>query len=493
MTIEPDNGMQRDGFSVGGKRWAVIFLIAFLGTASIMILCREVFIPMVEPGVSHGLVGHDPKYYHSLAVALAQEIKEKGWATWTLRPHGQAPAGILGALYVFAGPDSRVVIILNALLHVTGTMALCGIITRFVSWKLAVLICVPYWLSPYQMMMLYSQPNKDSFVWAGGMVLAYGWMELVRLFQSATLSTSKIWFRALLLVYAGAGLMALVRPYLATIVVLHGAGVLCWLLIRFVRACSADGATRSRDQAVKLVTLVLLLGAIMSPSRSDFESESGARRLEYVKSLPETLSWNRTEWIPESIDNKIATIMIAHRGSFRDFLNDRLQDGEVVSKNAREALIDLDHRFQDMTDVVVYLPRAIQIGLFVPFPEQWALFEFPSGSAFWSVSTWYPRPPVKGLRMFVAYIAYGFLMWGVMHFRDRQDLVLAIGFSLPFIIFYALAVPHVGALDRYRSPFFSLLVTMGLTCAARCWAERKVRVFRRAHASPGISGSVSAE
>jgi hypothetical protein len=485
--------MHRDGFWVDGKGRVVIFLIAFLCTASIMMLCREVFIPMISPGVSHGLVGHDPEYYHSLGVAASQEIKEKGWAAWTLRPDGQSIAGILGALYVFVGPDSRVVIILNALLHVTGTMALYGIMTRFVSWKLAVLICVPYWLSPYQMMMLYSQPNKDSFVWAGGMVLAYGWMELVRIFQSTTPSMSKIWFRALLLVYAGAGLMAFARPYLAAIIMFHGAGVLCWLLIRFVRACSADGATGARDQAVKLVTLVLLLGAIMPFSRVDFESEAGVRRLEYLKSLPEILSWKRTEWIPESIDSKIATIMIAHRGSFREFLNDRLQDGEVVSKNAREALIDLDHRFEDMTDVAAYLPRAVQIGLFAPFPEQWALFAFPSGSGYWSVSTWYPRPPVKGLRMFVAYIAYAFLLWGLMRFRDRQDLAFIIGFSLTFILFYGLAVPHVGALDRYRSPFFSLLVTTGLACAVRCWVDRKVRVFRRPHASLDDSGTVSAK
>jgi hypothetical protein len=473
MVNKIGEGLHSYGDSVSCKRWTVIFLIAFLGTASIMMFCREVLIPMILPGVSQGLVGHDPKYYHSLAVALAQDIKGKGWSAWTLRPDGQAPAGILGALYVFAGPDSRVVIIPNALLHVTGMMALCGIVTRFVSWKWAVLICVPYWLSPYQMMMVYSQPNKDSFVWAGSMVLVYGWMELVCLFQSATPGISKQWFRALLLVYAGAGLMALVRPYLATIVVFHGVGVLCWLVIRYARACRADGVTGSRDQAVKLVTLVFLLGAVGTFSLSDFQSEAEMRRFEYVKSSQENLPWNRTEWIPEIIDNKIATIMIAHRGSFRDFLNDRLPDGEVVSKNAREALIDVDHRFVDVTDVVAYLPRAIQIGLFSQFPEQWALFNLPSGSAFWSVSTWYPHPPVKGVRMFLAYSAYLFFAWGIIHLRDRQGLTVAISYSMTFIVFYALAVPHIGALDRYRTPFLTVLVALGFACAIRCWFEKK--------------------
>lgn len=470
--------MRCDEFVVGGKRYAVIFLIALLGAASIMMLCREVFIPMSVPEAPHGLVGQDQTYYHSLAVALAQEIQEKGWSAWTLWPDGQAPAGILGSLYVFFGPDSRLVILINAILHAVGTMALYGIVTRFVSWKAALFLCAPYWLSPYQMMTWYSQPNKDSYVCAGGMILIYGWMELARLFQDTTPSMSKLWFRVLLLVYAGATLVTLIRPYLTALVVLHGVGMLCWLLIKSVRVYRADGARGSRNQAVKLVSVLLLLVAILPFSKSGFENESMERRLTHVKSLTATAAWHRTAWIPEVIDNKIATIMIAHRGSFHDYLNDRLPDGEVVSINAREALIDLDHRFQDVLDVVVYFPRAIQIGVFAPFPERWVLFQMPSGSSLWSLSTWYPRPPVKGLRMFAAYISYGFLLWGVIRFHDRQDLAIALGFSLTFILFYALAIPHVGVLDRYRSPFFSLLVTLGFTCAVRSWTDRKVGVFR---------------
>ncbi|MEK6736320.1 MAG: hypothetical protein AABY47_07100 [Pseudomonadota bacterium] len=482
--------MPREGSLLSGKRWAVIFFMALFGTASIMMLCREVFIPMSATGALRGLVGHDQTYYHSLAVVLAQEIKEKGWVAWTLRPNGQAPAAILGALYVFFGPDSRVVILINALLHTVGTMALYGIVMRYVSWKVALFLCTPFWFSPYQMMSLYSQPNKDSYAWAGALILIYGWMELARHFQKAMPSMSKIWFRALFLVYAGATLMILVRPYLVTFVVLYGAGVLCWLLIQSVRVYRADGARGSRDQTVKLVSVLILLLAILPLSKSDVENETLERRLKYMKSLTATAAWHRTAWLPESIDNKIAAIMIVHRGSFHDFLNDQMSDGEVVTTNASEALIDLDHRFEDVADVIAYLPRAIQIGIFAPFPERWALLK-PSGSALWSFSTWYPRPPVKGLRMFMAYISYGFLLWGIIHFRNKQDLALILCFSLTFILYYAFAIPHVGALDRYRSPFFCLLVTMGFTCAARCWTDRKAGVFHSASTSPDVSVTAS--
>ena len=484
--------MPREGSSLSGKRWAIIFFIVLFGTASIMMLCREMFIPVFATGALRGLVGHDQTYYHSLAVVLAQEIHQKGWVAWTLRPDGQAPAAILGALYVFFGPDSRVVILINALLHAVGTMALYGIVVRYVSWKMGLFLCVPFWLSPYQMISLYSQPNKDSYAWAGALILIYGWMELAGHFQKAVPSMSRIWFRALFLVYAGATLMILVRPYLMPLVVLYGAGVLCWLLIQSVRDYKADGAMGSRDQAVKLVSVLILLLAILPLSKSDVENEKLENRLKYLKSLTTTTAWHRTAWLPESIDNKIAAIMIVHRGSFHDFLNDQLPDGEIVGANAREALIDLDHRFEDVADVIAYLPRAIQIGVFAPFPERWTLLK-PSGSTLWSFSTWYPRPPVIGLRMFLAYIAYGFLLWGVIHFRNKQDLALVLCFSLTFTLYYAFAIPHVGALDRYRSPFFSLLVTMGFACAARCWTDQKAGVFRSAYTSPDVSGAASKE
>ena len=71
--------MPREGSLLNGKRWAVIFLLSFFGTASLMTLCRTVLIPIAAPWHIEGLTGQDQIYYHRFAVALAQNINENKW------------------------------------------------------------------------------------------------------------------------------------------------------------------------------------------------------------------------------------------------------------------------------------------------------------------------------------------------------------------------------------------------------------------------------
>lgn len=247
------------------------------------------------------------------------------------------------------------------------------------------------------------------------------------------------------------------------------------------------------DRPLKLVTICLLLGVVALQSylfsSSEYERGVEGRRLEAVQSM----AWQRTAWIPQRLDDKIAALMISNRGSYRDFLKDRLPDGEIVSAHAREALIDIDYPFEKISDVIAYLPRAIQIGFLAPFPEHWAVFEFPSDSPAWTFSTWYPRPPVRGIRMMAAYIGYVFFLWGVLSLHHRQDLLVAFIFSGTFILFYALAVPHMGALGRYKYSCFFLLVTLGFACAARFWSSWRIRVSRPAYASQSLSRSFSSQ
>lgn len=436
------------------KQWALISVAIFVATVALMMLWRKFLLPMVMPEISQGLFAVDPLYYQNLAVALAQDMKGNGWAVWTLRPAGQAPAGILAAIYYFTGPDSRLVIPLNALLHVVGTIALYGIIRCFVSWKIAAILCVPYWLSPYYMHW-YAQPNKDSFAGAGVMILVYGWIEITELFLRPRPRSSKLWFYALFLVLAGTALMGMVRPYLVSIAVFSGTAYFCWLLLCYARGYQLEGAAGSRDRGVKLVTIFLLLSLSALLSWSDFEEKSQASRMEFVKHSSTTELWHRTGWIPEGIENKIAVIVVAHRGSFRDLLADRNQA-------TRDALIDLNYRFESIGDVAAFMPRAVQIGLFAPFPEQWSFFGVPSRSVFWNIAAW---------QMIGAYGAYAFLIWGVFRFRERPTLIVVAGFSLSYIVVYAVAVPHLGALDRYRYPWLCLLMTVGFACGVRCWQE----------------------
>lgn len=53
----------------------------------------------------HGmLVDGDSAGMHLTAVDLAARIQKEGWSVWELRPAGNAPAGIVAALYVLLAP-----------------------------------------------------------------------------------------------------------------------------------------------------------------------------------------------------------------------------------------------------------------------------------------------------------------------------------------------------------------------------------------------------
>ena len=456
-----------DGQGAGRTtRWILISGALFFATVALMMFYREVLLPMVLPEISEGLFAGDPIYYQRLAVGLVADMKVQGWNAWTLRPAGQAPAGILAALYYFTGPDSRMVIPLNAVLHVIGTLALYGVVTRLVSWKLAVLLCVPYWLSPYHMA-LYAQPNKDSFAGAGALMLVYGWGRITDLFLSSPSGTTRAWFSALCSVLAGTVLMGIVRPYMVSIALVMGVACFCWLAVHSIGWYRLEEGARRVERGMKLAGIAFILLASIPLSWSDFEEKAQRSRMEFVNHSSTTELWRPIGWIPQAVENKVAAIVVAHRGSFRDFLTDRNQA-------SRDALIDVNHRFESMADVVAYLPRAAQIGFFAPFPNQWSFFGFPSRSVFWNVSAW---------QMLSAYGAYTLLIWGVVRLPERSTLMVAIGFAVVFMLFYAFAVPHLGNLDRYRYPWLCLLTALGGACGVRCWQRRKARAGARSCAA----------
>jgi hypothetical protein len=438
----------------------VLFLGTYVGTIVLMSLYQWFIIPFASPDPPYGLTGHDQLHYHELATDLMKEIKDKGWSAWSLRPEGQAPAGFLAAIYLFTGPNPRAVIPLNALLHVLGVLALFSIVRGIVSWKAALVLCVPFWLSPYQME-LFSQPNKDSFAAAGAMIFIYGWIRTFTLFQAFLSYKSKCWFYALGAILAGAALMLVVRPYLIAIIIITGGIFLGWLCVRFVKAIKFDGTKALLDECAKLLSILLLLILIAALSKvissSQYDSNVASLRLAAVKAS----KWNRTSWIPERLDTELAKLMISYRGSYRDFLHDGLQ--------AREALIDIHQSFESALDVVAYVPRALQIGFFAPFPSHWCFVSCLDNLEKLDLSTWYPRPPIRGIRMLFAYVGYLFLCWGVMNLRCRQELIISLIFSVTYILLYALSVPHIGALARYKLSCFFLLTTLGFACFVKFW------------------------
>lgn len=130
------------------------------------------------------------------------------------------------------------------------------------------------------------------------------------------------------------------------------------------------------------------------------------------------------------------------------------------------SLLDADAEFRYVSDLLRYLPRALEIGMWAPFPSMW----LSAGKRVGSVGK-----IVSGFETFAVYILQLLAVWALV--REPRSLTLwfvAIVFvcgvtALGFVI------PNVGAIYRFRYVFWILLVVAAMT-ALRARAVKPSRI-----------------
>jgi hypothetical protein len=428
--------------------WAAVFLYALLA----MFFYRQVLLPLVEPKLWNGLIPGDPQYYHHLAAGMAERIVKEGWSSWIFRPQGNGNVGILAAVYAVFGSNPSLIIPINALLHSVAFLALFGIAREHLPLRLAAVVCMPFVLSPY-MISWYSQPNKDSFVAAGVFLFLYGCIQVTK--NVAHIEGKKKFWYGLISFGFGAILISIARPYLIGIL-----QVINWILfpisvVFLWRVVAIKKFLSPTIAIIRVLAIAVLLIAIM-PLTKSWYGNAVTWDAEYATSHPDAVSWDRTKWLPEELDYKLYGIAVTQRHTYNYLIND-------TNVTTREMLIDLDHKFSNATDVLEYLPRSIQIGIFAPFPNKWSFMGIPSKSVFRNFVTF---------EMVLIYASLVFFAIGVVKFTRDVSSYLVMLYCVPIISLYALATPHIGALYRYRFPFILILVTLGLVVALRLWHEK---------------------
>lgn len=129
--------------------------------------------------------------------------------------------------------------------------------------------------------------------------------------------------------------------------------------------------------------------------------------------------------------------------------------GFVTSYPGAGSMIDPDTTFHSSMDIVRYTPRALQVGLFAPFPTMW----FTGGV---NPAARIMRA-VTGFEMAICYILLAgvFLAMPLLYARGIRTALVLIVSCVVIIAILSLAVPNVGTLHRLRFPFLMLLVGFG--------------------------------
>ncbi|MBI4507236.1 MAG: hypothetical protein HY691_17025 [Chloroflexi bacterium] len=487
------------------RLWGAFFAYAALAALAVQL----VLLPRVFPTWHAGdglLVEGDWLTFHRMAAELAGRIRAEGWAVWELRPAGQAPVGIAAAIYALTVPQPWALVPLNAALHATAALVLLRIVLGFVAdWRVAAAAALPFLVLP-SALTWYAQIHKDGFSIAGVLLALHGWLLLAQ-----PLGPRRPWrplVAAALLIGLGTALVWLVRPYLASVLHLLGfAAAAAVSVAALLRARRAGGWLRAAAVAVVawgvVVALALpgmppgepLAATESSPPVGSSSTAEPATRAGSASSLPPEPSgagaraaglagtlrcavtteagqvvevvWQRSWWLPAGVDQRLCGVTAARWAWY------------VLYPDAR-TLVDPEVRWASAGDLVVYLPRAVQIGLLAPFPAQWLeAGRTPTTTALRRVTA---------VEMLIVYIALAGLPLALWRWRRRLDLWLGIAFCGMLLVFHVLVAPNVGALHRLRYAYLMTLVALGLAGGLATWlaARRPTRDTRAGgrHTSP---------
>lgn len=151
--------------------------------------------------------------------------------------------------------------------------------------------------------------------------------------------------------------------------------------------------------------------------------------------------WKRLSWLPLSIDNQARKLALSRMGF-------RLSSPEAMTN------IDSNVGFGSVKDILIYLPRAVQIVFLAPFPGQWL------GDASCTANSLMRK--ISILEMLVIYFALIFLPYAIWYWRKRIEIWVISIFCIYTMLIYGLAVCNIGTLYRMRYAYITTLVALGI-------------------------------
>ncbi len=156
-----------------------------------------------------------------------------------------------------------------------------------------------------------------------------------------------------------------------------------------------------------------------------------------VVSRTETILWEYSRWIPDSVERRFYTISSIRSGSIRTGGNTLISHVELTSVNK----------------FILYLPRALQVGLFSPFPQFW------SGEGSTPAMTM-ARKIVGAVTLFFYFCLIG-LFSAIISYRNNTFLWMTLVFCIMGILLYSYTSANTGTIVRTRYGFYMLFVSFG--------------------------------
>ncbi|MEI6268159.1 MAG: lipid II flippase MurJ [Methylococcaceae bacterium] len=415
--------------------WIVFFCYAICAA----LIFQKILLPHLSSiQTGSGLISNDATYFDSVATTLANEIKVNGWSSWRLYPTSGAPGNvaILGALYVFFGHDPSLAIPLNAALHAMGGL-LIFLLARELASKESIgtyagVIAGSLFVIFPSSLVWYGQNHKDSYAIAGTLLILFVWVKALK-----NPMDNRSWYWLILGNLIAITLVGIVRPFGLKLLLVAVSGILIPIVTNLVFKWKISA--NKKMMGFFLIVVLMLLGAIkttfiLGGSQSDtiyanWQSTSSQSQQQW--------RWTNSKFLPDSIENYIETAA-------------KTRAGLIVYGVGLKAksMIDEDIAPQNIVEATIYLPRAMQVSLFAPFPSSWLA----------NISM--TRLIAVG-EMFIYYLcAPGIL---ILLFYERKPILwMVIYFACFFLLVYGFTQANLGTLYRYRYAYQLVLLMLGV-------------------------------
>ncbi len=463
----------------------MFWILAFVFCSLQALMVQRLVLPLIPSlHAGHGLLINDAILFHEVASAAAERIKSVGWSEWSLFPANfTGNVGILSALYAVVGPEPAVFIPLNVAAHVTGALMLYLIGPLL--WpgrpgRIGGLVAAVLFVMFPSTLLWYSQNHKDAFAIAGALILLFAWLSLVSTQKG---DSRHHWWLPFLLGLAGLSLVLIMRPYLSVLLAAAFlfSGFICWLsaLITKRREVPPAGNTWAAAAFLGVVSAGAFIGSLLPASetalRQDF-SQGHANILKRPGEAESILSWrlvplfgqtdadNTWRWPslapfdgqmdsgsrePEPpVESKpFAAFMRALDAPFKRISELRVHFiAHGISVGAGSG-IEEDQVPDNILESALYLPRALVVGTFAPFPSSWAeRVSLPRLAAAGETFVWY--------LFFIGVVA---LAWK----RPSRALLAGIAFCSVLLAIFSYTNPNVGTLYRVRFGYWMFILLCG--------------------------------
>lgn len=434
------------------KIWGAAFLYVCAVNIFIQFILLPFLLPQLHAGGGLFVGSFDSLSFLHAATDMAGKIKATGWGAWELRPRGQAPAGIAAAIFVVTWSKLWVLIPLNAALHASAFLVLFRIVSTFVLDRVKVLWCVlPFLVFPSNLQWT-SQWHKDGFSILGFLLFLQGIISMLKTQDQRDKQLANDLF-TLISCLCGIFLIWVVRPFMLMIMKLFAEVFFCFLLLIFLKRALEKKISGLRIVSVFLCALLIFFGLsqktnlcvadfnenILSLDRQAVGEDSFETPLSDEEIVP--LEWRKSPGFPLSIENKAFSLS-------------QIRKGFQLCAAHSDSNVDADVGFKSIKDILMYIPRAIQIVLFAPFPDQWFSEGSSSGSAL--------MRKIAAFEMIAIYFALIFLPYSIWYWRKRIEIWFILSFCLYMMIIYGLVYCNVGSLYRMRYVYIMTFVALGI-------------------------------